>query len=84
MNKVQGSKHRAHFNSIITHMLCLGFIQLREDFKNGIEELPNFNGLKRKLRSEDLATWEDDGFNANQVASHFLPHKLVFEDDNNE
>lgn len=84
MNRVRGTKNRAHFNSIITHMLSLGFVKLREDYKDGNEDLANFNAIKRKLKSEDLATWEEDGFNANEVASNFLPHKLVFEDDENE
>ena len=85
MNKLSGIKNKAHFNSIVTHMLCVGFMKLREEYKDGnSDDLSNFNAIKRKLESEDLITWEVDGFNPNKIACRFLPHNLVIEDNENE
>ncbi len=80
MNKKRNAEQKAHFNSIATHMLCVGFMKLKDDFKDGSDDLTNFNAIKRKLQSENMPTWEDPDFDPNRTACHFLPHILTTED----
>lgn len=82
MNKQKSNSQKAHFNSIVTHMLCVGFMKLREEYKEGTaEDLTNFKALERKLRVDGLSSWEDnEDFDPNRAACHFLPHILRTED----
>jgi len=80
MNKQKSNAHKAHFNSIVTHMLCVGFMKLKDEFKDGSDDLTNFNAIERKLQADGFSTWKDDDFDPNKTACHFLPHILQTED----
>jgi len=68
-----------HRNSIIIHMLCLGFMEIHKDYKEDDSELTNFHGIKLELESKGIPTWQDEGFSANDVACHFVQHNLKWE-----
>ncbi len=70
-----------HLRSIVIHMLCLGFMDLKERFKEDDSELTNFKGIKLELKSKGIASWEDDDFKPNQVACYFLEHEIKTEQD---
>ena len=70
-----------HLRSIVIHMLCLGFMDLKERFKEDDSELTNFKGIKLELKSKGIATWEDDDFKPNQAACYFLEHEIKTEQD---
>jgi len=72
-------KNSDHLRSIVIHMLCLGFLDLKERFKEDDSELSNFKGIKLELKSKDIATWEDDDFKPNQAACYFLDHRIKME-----
>lgn len=74
-------KNSDHLRSIIIHMLCLGFMDLKERFKEDDSELTNFKGIKLELKSKGIATWEEDDFKPNQVACYFLKHIIKVEQD---
>jgi len=74
-------KNNDHLRSIIIHMLCLGFMDLKERFQEDDSELTNFKGIKLELKSKDIATWKDDDFKPNQVACYFLKHIIKMERD---
>jgi hypothetical protein len=74
-------KNNDHLRSIVIHMLCLGFIDLKERFKEDDSELTNFKGIKLELKSKNISTWEDDDFKPNQVACYFLRHMIKTEQD---
>lgn len=80
----RASSSDAHRRSIITHILCVGFMQLDKEYKSGdFESYTNFRGIKFQLEQIGLKTWEDgDEFDPNKVACYFLPHILqIGEDD---
>jgi len=71
------SDNDEHRRSIIIHILCVGFMALKRYYdENGAEELTNFNGIKLELKSKNMPTWEEEGFNPNSVACMFLEHKF--------
>ena len=74
-------KNSDHLRSIVIHMLCLGFMDLKERFNEDDSELTNFKGIKLELKSKDIPTWEDDDFKPNQVACYFLKHMIKTEQD---
>jgi len=74
-------KNSDHLRSIVIHMLCLGFMDLKERFKEDDSELTNFKGIKLELKSKGIATWEDEDFRPNQVACYFLDHIIKVEQD---
>jgi len=74
-------KNSDHLRSIVIHMLCLGFMDLKERFKEDDSELTNFKGIKLELKGKGIATWEDDDFKPNQVACYFLEHIIKTEQD---
>jgi len=74
-------KDNDHLRSIVIHMLCLGFMDLKERFKEDDSELTNFKGIKLELKSKGLSTWEDDDFKPNQAACYFLKHIIKVEQD---
>lgn len=72
-------KNSDHLRSIVIHMLCLGFMDLKERFKEDDSELTNFKGIKLELKSKGIATWKDDDFKPNQAACYFLKHIIKME-----
>jgi hypothetical protein len=74
----RASKNNPHRRSIITHILCVGFMKLEKEYRSGdFESYTNFKGIKFELERVGLKTWEDgDDFDPNKVACHFLPHIL--------
>jgi hypothetical protein len=72
-------KNSDHLRSIVIHMLCLGFMDLKERFNEDDSELTNFKGIKLELKSKGIATWKDDDFKPNQVACYFLDHRIKLE-----
>jgi hypothetical protein len=81
MNNV--SSKNLQRRSIITHILCVGFMELGKYFQeNGDEGLTNFKAIKRELQTKGLKSWEDDDFNPNQIACYYLPHILKAGEDN--
>lgn len=74
-------KDNDHLRSIVIHMLCLGFMDLKERFKEDDSELTNFKGIKLELKSKGISTWEDDDFKPNQAACYFLKHIIKVEQD---
>lgn len=72
-------KNSDHLRSIVIHMLCLGFMDLKERFKEDDSELTNFKGIKLELKSKGIATWKDDDFKPNQAACYFLKHIIKTE-----
>ena len=75
-------KDNDHLRSIVIHMLCLGFMDLKERFKEDDSELTNLKGIKLELKSKGISTWEDDDFKPNQAACYFLKHIIEVEQDN--
>lgn len=75
--------NNAHRRSIITHILCVGFMQLEKEYKAGdFESYTNFKGVKFELERVGLKTWEDgDEFDPNKIACYFLPHILPLGED---
>jgi hypothetical protein len=72
-------KNSDHLRSIVIHMLCLGFMDLKERFYEDDSELTNFRGIKLELKSKGIATWKDDDFKPNQAACYFLDHRIKVE-----
>ena len=72
-------KNSDHLRSIVIHMLCLGFMDLKERFYEDDSELTNFKGIKLELKSKGIATWKDGDFKPNQVACYFLDHRIKVE-----
>ena len=74
----RASDSNAHRRSIVTHILCVGFMQLEKEFRSGdFESYTNFKGIKHELERKGFKTWEDgDEFDPNRVACYFLPHIL--------
>ncbi len=68
-----------HRNSIIIHMLCLGFMELQKNYKEDDSELTNFLGIKLELESKGIPTWQNESFSPNDVACHFVQHNLKWE-----
>jgi len=74
-----------HRRSIIIHVLCVGFMALQKYYdENGSDELTNFNGIKLELKSKNMPTWEEEGFNPNRVACMFLEHKFLVKGEDDE
>ena len=75
----------AHRRSIVIHVLCVGFMALQKYYnENGSDELTNFNGIKLELKSKNMPTWEEEGFNPNRVACMFLEHKILVKGEDDE
>ena len=74
----RASNNNPHRRSIITHILCVGFMKLEKEYRSrDFESYTNFKGIKFELERVGLKTWEDgDDFDPNKVACHFLPHIL--------
>jgi len=74
----RASNSDAHRRSIITHILCVGFMELEKQYRSGdFESYTNFKGIKFQLEQVGIKTWEDgDEFCPNKVACYFLPHIL--------
>lgn len=80
----RAANNNAHRRSIITHILCVGFMQLEKEYKGGdFESYTNFKGIKFELERVGLKTWEDgDDFDPNKIACYFLPHILPIGEEN--
>lgn len=73
-------KNNSHLRSIVIHMLCLGFLNLAQDYKEDDSDLTNFRGIKRELENKQIKTWSDDDFNPNMAACYFLKHNIRVEE----
>ena len=82
----RASNNNPHRRSIITHILCVGFMQLEKEYKSGdFENYTNFKGIQFELEKVGLKSWEDsDNFDPNKVACYFLPHILPTGGEENE
>jgi len=63
----------SHKRSLVIHMLCLGFMKLRE-YRDYNEVLINFEAIKRELKANNINTWEDEEYSPNDIACYFYPH----------
>lgn len=80
----KASNRDAHRRSIITHILCVGFMELEKQYRSGdFDSYTNFKGIEFQLEQAGLKTWKDkDEFDPNKVACYFLPHILPVGEDN--
>ena len=69
-----------HLDSILAHALSAGFAILaaKDRAENeGLHTLENFQTIKRHLEANDVATWDDEDFDACRAAWVYKSHRIV-------
>ena len=74
-----GHDKARHRDSILAHALSAGFSILADKDRSdndGLKTLENFQTIKRQLEADEIATWNDEDFDACRAAWAYLPHRL--------